>query len=94
MIECRLLHYISTTVKPVLSGHSKRKPKTIFKNDDRLRHVKSIAECSNWSILQYFGPSLSFYLSLRSLFCLYLSGRLRQVLLYIIFLKHFIVLLK
>ena len=46
--------------------------------------VKSIAECSNGSILQYFRPSLSYHLSLRSLFCLFLSGRLRQVLLYLI----------
>ena len=44
--------------------------------------VKSIAECSKGSILQYFRPSLSYHLSLRSLFCLFLSGRLRQVLLY------------
>ena len=33
------------------------------------------------SILQYFQPSLCYHLSLRSLFCLFLSGRLRQVLL-------------
>ena len=44
--------------------------------------VKSIAECSPWSILQYFRPSLSFHLSLRSLFCLFLSGRFRQALLF------------
>ena len=44
--------------------------------------VKSIAECSKGSILQYFQPSLSLYLPLTSLFCLFLSGRLRQVLLY------------
>ena len=31
------------------------------------------------SILQYFRPSLSYHLSLRYLFCLFLSGRLRQV---------------
>ena len=36
--------------------------------------VKRIAECSKWSILQYFRPSLSYHLSLRSLFCLFLSG--------------------
>ena len=35
--------------------------------------VKSIAECSNGSIQQYFRPSLSYHLSLRSLFCLFLS---------------------
>ena len=49
--------------------------------------VKSIAECSPWSILQYFQPVLSYHLSLTSLFCLLLSGRLRQVLLYIELLK-------
>ena len=37
------------------------------------------------SIAQYFRPSLSYRLSLRSLFCLFLSGRLRQVLLYFVF---------
>ena len=34
-----------TTVKPVLSSHSKR-PKLVFKTDYRLMQVKSIAECS------------------------------------------------
>ena len=38
--------------------------------------VKSIAEGSKGSILQYFQPSLSYHLALRSLFCLFLSGRL------------------
>ena len=65
-------------VKPVLSGHSKRNPKLVFKTVHRLMQVKSIAE----SILQYFRPSLSYHLPLRALFFLFLSGRLRQVLLY------------
>ena len=69
------------TVKPVLSHHSKRRQKIGFKTDYRLMQVKSIAECSKGSILQNFRPSLSYHLSLRSLFCLILSGRLRQVLL-------------
>ena len=43
------------TVKPVLSSHSKRRPKIGFKTDYRLMQVKSIAEC----ILQYVRPSLS-----------------------------------
>ena len=43
--------------------------------------VKSIAECSQRSILQYFRPSLGCHLSLRSLLCLFLSGRCTQVLL-------------
>ena len=41
--------------------------------------VKSFAECSKGSILQYFRPSLRYHLSLRPLFCLFLSGRLRRV---------------
>ena len=44
--------------------------------------VKSIAECFKASILQYFRPSLSYHLSLRSLFCVFLSGHFTQVLLY------------
>ena len=35
------------------------------------------------SILQYFQPSLSYHLSFKPLFCLFLSGHLRQVLLYL-----------
>ena len=71
-----------STEKTVLSGHSKRRQKLIFKTDYRLMQVKSIAECSKGRILQYFRPSLSYYLSLRSLFCLFLSDRLSQVLQY------------
>ena len=40
----------------------------VFKTNYRLMHLKSIAECSPWSILRYFRPSLSYHLSLRSLF--------------------------
>ena len=53
-----------------------------FKTNYRLMHVNCIAECFKGSILQYFRPSLSYHLSLRSLFCLFLSDRLSQVLLY------------
>ena len=57
--------------------------------NSRIMKVKSIAECSNGSILQYFRPSLSYRLSLRSLFCLLLSGSFTQVLLYnILLLVH------
>ena len=48
--------------------------------------VKSIAECSNGSILQYFRPSLSYHLTVRFLFCLFLSDCFTQVLLYHTFL--------
>ena len=46
--------------------------------------IKSTAECSWGSILQYFRSALSDDLSLRFLFCLFLNGRLKQVLLFVI----------
>ena len=52
----------------------------VFKTNYHLMQVRSIAEC----ILQYFRPSLSYHLSYRSLFCLFLSGHFTQVLLYMI----------
>ena len=76
------LQYCYNTVKPFLSCHSKRTPKLVFKADYRLMQVKSIAEYSKGSILQYFRPSLSYHLSFRALFCLFLSGCIRQILLY------------
>ena len=42
----------------------------VFKTDYRLMQVKCIAE---------FQPSLSYHLSLRSLFCLFLGGHFTQV---------------
>ena len=57
----------------------------------RLMKVKSIAECSKGrkhsAILQYFQPLLNYHLSLRYLFCLFLSGRFTQVLLYVMYLR-------
>ena len=45
--------------KPVLNGHSKiDKTKIVMTNDSSMK-VNSIAECSPWSILQYFCPALS-----------------------------------
>ena len=41
-------------VKPVLSSHSKKTQKMVFKTDYCLMQVKSIAKCSKGSILQYF----------------------------------------
>ena len=68
--------------KTCLKRPLKKKTKIGFKTDYHFMQVKNIAECSKGSILQYFRPSVSYHLSLRSLFCLFLSGRLRQVLLY------------
>ena len=42
------------TVKPFLSGHSKIDKTTILMTNGSLMKVESIAECSPWSILQYF----------------------------------------
>ena len=42
------------TVKPVLSGHSKIDKNAILMTNDSLMKVEGIAECSLWSILQYF----------------------------------------
>ena len=53
------------TVKPVLSGHLKKKTNYC------LMQVKSIAECSKGSILQPFWLSLNYQLLLKSLFCLF-----------------------
>ena len=51
--------FLSITVKPVFkSRHSKEDPKYVFNIDYRLMQVKSIAECSKRSILQYFWPSI------------------------------------
>ena len=68
----------SSTVKPVLSGHLKGRPKLFFNTDYHLMQVKSIAECSMESILQFFWPSIRHHWSLRALFCLFLSSRFRQ----------------
>ena len=65
------------TVKPVENGHYQKDQKLVFKTNYSLMQVKSIAE--------YFRPSLSYHVSLRSLFCLFLSGCFTQVLLHVIF---------
>ena len=59
-----------------------KRPKVGFQDQFSLMQVKIISECSPWNILQYIRPSLSYHLSLRILFCLCLSGRFTQVLLY------------
>ena len=69
------------TVKPVLSSHSKEDLKICF--HDRKSHNAGKKYCRMlWSILQYFPPALRYHLSLRPLFCIYLSGHFRQVSLY------------
>ena len=66
-------------VKPVLNGHSQKDLKLIFKTDYHLLQVKSIAECSKESHSAILSTSLSYHLSIGSLFCLFLSGCFTQV---------------
>ena len=51
------------TVKPVQTSHSPKDQKLVLKTNYCLMQVKSIAECSKGSILQYFRPSFSYHLS-------------------------------
>ena len=73
------LNYI--TVKPVLNGHSKIDKTKIFMTNGSLMKVENIAECSPWSILQYFWPALSDNWSYKPMFDLFESDRFTQVLL-------------
>ena len=69
------------TVKPVLSGHLKIDKTKVLMGNGSLMKVESIAECSPWSILQYFWPALSNNRNWKPILVFFLSGRLRQVLL-------------
>ena len=55
------------------------KTKVVFQDRLSLNAGQKYCRMLQKSILQYFRPSLSYYLSLRSLFCLLWSGHLRQV---------------
>ena len=72
-------HLTYSTVNPVLSGHSN----LFFYDRLSLNAGQKYCRMLQKSILQYFRPSLSYHLSLKPLFCLFFSGRLRQVLLYL-----------
>ena len=54
--------------------------------NDSLMEVKSIVECSPWSILQYFEPALRDNWYWKPIFVFLLSAHLRQVLLYYVLL--------
>ena len=62
--EPSLLDNAISTVKPVFSGHSIGRPKIVFRN--RLSLNAGQKYC------RYVRPSLSYHLSLRPLFCLFL----------------------
>ena len=65
-ITCQVFRVNMATVyavKPVLSGHSKRRPKLVFKTEGQ-KYCRMLQK----SILQYFLPSFRYHLSLRTLF--------------------------
>ena len=54
-----LIRLHENAVKHVLSGHLKIDKTKVFMENGSLMKVECIAECSPWSILQYFWPALS-----------------------------------
>ena len=58
-------------VKPVLSGHSKGRPKIGFQDRYSLKGGPKYCRMLQESILQYFRPSSSYHLFLRPMFCLF-----------------------
>ena len=69
--------------KTLQNGHSKiDKAIKILMTNGPLMKVKSIAECSRWSILQYFWPALSDNWSWKPIFGLFESGRFKFTLLH------------
>ena len=67
------------TIEKLCKTATLKKTENWFQDQLSLNAGKSIAECSKGSILQYFPPSLSYRLSLRSSFFLFLNGRFTQV---------------
>ena len=68
--------------KTCLTRPLKKKTNIGFQDRFSLNADRKYCRMLQESILQNFRPSLNYLLSLRLLFCLFLSGRLRQVLLY------------
>ena len=58
-------HLNLSTVKPFLSGHSKRRPKIGFQDRLLLNAGRKYCRMLQESILQYFRPSFNYHLSLR-----------------------------
>ena len=84
-MSSRLLPYNGIYSKTWLKRSLKMMSEIGFQDQLSLNARQKYCRMLSWSILQYFSPSLNYHLSLRSLFCLFLSGCFRQVLLYITF---------
>ena len=63
--------------KPVFSGHLWIDKTKDLKTNGNLMKVESIAECSPWSILQYFWPALRDTWYWKPILVFFLSGRLK-----------------
>ena len=68
------LDFQNYTIKPVISGHLKIDKIMVLMENGSLMKVKSIAECSKGSILQYFWPALSDNWYWKQILVLFLSG--------------------
>ena len=75
--------YMMQVQKTCIKRPLKKKTEIGFQNRLWLNGGQKDCRMLQKSILQYVRPALSYHLSLRLLFCLFLSGRLRQVLLYL-----------
>ena len=73
---------VSIYSKTCLKRSLKEETKIDFQDRLSLNAAQKYCRMLQESILQYFRPSLSYHLSLRPLFCPFLSGCLRQVSLY------------
>ena len=69
-----VLAFLWCAVKPVYNPRSQKDQKLFFKTNYCFMQVKSIAECSKGSILQYFWPALSYHFLIFCLFDLILSS--------------------
>ena len=67
---------VSTTIKTVLSGHSKRRPNIGFQDQLSLNAGWKYCRMLQESILQYFWPSISYHSSLRTFVLSFLNGPL------------------
>ena len=64
LLMCEFQSVLIGTVKPVLSGHSKRRPEICFQDLFSLNEDQKYCRMLQESILQYFRPSLTYHLSL------------------------------
>ena len=70
-----LMFYLMTTVKPVLSGHSKIDKAKVLKTNGSFMKVKSIAECSSGAFCNTFDLHLAIIGHENQFLIFFLGGR-------------------